>query len=123
MGKILKISFLGLISYFLLFGPSVTQAQFVERSVNKQSYKEIQKKHQATADSFDKVTGALMFLLAVLFIISSLGIIFGFIRLISAGGDEMYILNGRKMIIFSVSLMVGVVLSFLVINIIKYYIY
>ena len=72
-----------------------------------------------TANIFD----VLILVSALIFIISLFGFSIGFIKLLTAGGNEHTIIASKKMLITSSWLFATSIFSYLIVNLIKYFVY
>jgi len=108
------------LTYFLatLITPGVTLAQFVESpEVEPES------PGRQSALTVTAIFDILIILCALAFIVSIIGFVIGSIRLMTAGGSEITGEEARKMMVLSGWLFGGAVFGFLLVNIIKYFIY
>ena len=108
------------LTYFLvtLITPGITFAQFVDKpEVDPPT--PIERSALTVSNIFD----ILIILCALAFIVSLLGFVIGFLRLVTAGGSEVTGEEARKMMVLSGWLFGGAVFGFLLVNIIKYFIY
>ena len=115
--KNMKIKFIILT---ILFIPFVSLAQFVEEpAVTAPANTPAVRNNFSIANIFD----VLILLSALLFIISIFGFIIGILKLITAGGNEIVAEKSHEMLVTSGWILTASILSFLLINIVKYFIY
>jgi hypothetical protein len=103
---------------FLL--PLLSFAQFVEEpTVTPASNAPAIASASRAANIFD----VLILISALIFIISLFGFIIGFIKLVTAGGNENTAVDSKNMMLTSTLLFGASIFSYLIINLIKYFIY
>jgi hypothetical protein len=106
------------IIWFLL--PLFSLAQFVEEpAVTPAANAPAIASANRTANIFD----VLILISALIFIISLFGFIIGFIKLVTAGGNENTAIDSKNMMLTSSWLFGASIFSYLIINLIKYFIY
>ncbi len=69
------------------------------------------------------IFNVLIIISALMFIISIFGFAAGFLKMVTSGGDEITAETGSNMLVLSGWIFGASVLSFLVVNVIKYFIY
>ncbi len=109
-----------LLTILYLFSPIITLAQFVDspEATLPANAPAIQN-NASIATVFD----VLILLSALLFIISMFGFLIGILKLMTAGGNEVVAEKSRAMLVTSGWIFSASILSFLLINIVKYFIY
>lgn len=71
----------------------------------------------------DTIFDVLILISALMFIISMFGFAIGFLKMVTSGGDEMTAESGSNMLVLSGWIFGASALSYLVVNVIKYFIY
>ena len=100
--------------------PLFSLAQFVEDpTVAPSTNISVTNSTNRTANVFD----VLILISALIFIISLFGFVIGFIKLVTAGGNEHTAIASKNMLLTSAWLFGASIFSYLIINLIKYFIY
>ncbi len=109
-----------LLTILYLFSPVIALAQFVDSPevTPPANAPAVQNNTNITA-----VFDVLILLSALLFIISMFGFLIGILKLMTAGGNEIVAEKSRSMLVTSGWIFSASILSFLLINIVKYFIY
>jgi len=109
-----------LLTILYLFSPVIALAQFVDSPevTPPANTPAVQNNTNITA-----VFDVLILLSALLFIISMFGFLIGILKLMTAGGNEIVAEKSRSMLVTSGWIFSASILSFLLINIVKYFIY
>jgi len=114
----LAVLVVGFVCVFSL--PFHSLAQFVETP------EVVQTENAPAIDNtrnLNNVFDLLILITALVFIISLFGFTIGFIKLITAGGNEVVAEESKNMMVLSSWLFGGSVLGYLLVNIVKYFIY
>ncbi len=104
----------------VLFIPLISLAQFVEKPIATEPANAPVISSTITVNNIFDV---LILLSALLFIISIFGFIIGILKLITAGGNEIVAEKSHAMLVTSGWILAASILGFLLINIVKYFIY
>lgn len=112
---------LSIISILLLSAPTgLLFAQFVdEPRVSESANTPAIESGLQTETIFD----VLIIISALMFIISIFGFALGFLKMVTSGGDEMVARTGSNMLVLSGWIFGASALSYLVVNVVKYFIY
>ena len=113
-----KIFFI-LISFYLLSGTSAL-GQFVETPEVTNSTNVLATKNNFQAKTISDV---LIIISAIVCLISFFGFVVGILKLITSGGDEITAETATNMLVLSGWLFGASIFSYLIINLIKYFIY
>jgi hypothetical protein len=109
------------ISMLLLSAPAgLVFAQFVEEPRVSESANTPAVESSLQAETIFDV---LIIISALMFIISMLGFALGLLKMVTSGGDEMTAESGSNMLVLSGWIFGASALSYLVVNVIKYFIY
>jgi len=116
--SVFRLFFLSFIT--LVVTTSFSLAQFVETPevVLKENAPAVE-----SASNIANVFEVLILVCALLFIISIFGFIIGFTRLITAGGNEITAEKSKDVMVISGWIFAASILGYLLINIVKYFIY
>jgi len=71
----------------------------------------------------ETIFDVLILISALMFIISIFGFVIGFLKMVTSGGDEMTAESGSNMLVLSGWIFGASALSYLVVNVVKYFIY
>lgn len=71
----------------------------------------------------DTIFHGLIIVAALMFVISMFGFVIGFLKMITAGGDEITAETGSNILVLSGWIFGASALSYLVVNLVKYFIY
>ena len=109
------------ISILLLTSPAgLVFAQFVEEPKVSESANTPAIESGLQAETIFDV---LIIISALMFIISMFGFAIGFLKMVTSGGDEITAETGSNMLVLSGWILGASALSFLVVNVVKYFIY
>jgi hypothetical protein len=115
-----KIVDLILIGLFLVSFPLIGRAQFVEEpAVTPPANAPAIVNADRVANIFD----VLILVCALILVIGLFGFVIGFIRLVTAGGNENTIIASKRMLVTSGWLFGASIIGYLTINLVKYFIY
>jgi hypothetical protein len=109
-----------IVGIFLATSVSTVFAQFVDVPEVRETESSPAIKSQLQLTTIFDV---LIIIAALIFVVSIFGFIIGFIKVVTAGGDEMTTEEGSNLLVLSGWIFGAAVLIFLLVNIIKYFIY